>query len=112
MPAVFGFVLLAGGLMVAGCGPTEPAAAPPAVAAEPSWKTAGDAMLARIKPGMTTDEVRQALGKPKDASTVLRGNDALIYWEYEVTTNVLLRVMFDRDGKVLTSKIRSPIPIL
>ncbi len=63
---------------------------------------------ARITPGMSADEVRQALGRPAQNSRY--GNDAGPTWTYRVTSNywhAVFDVDFGADGKVMSVEERA-----
>jgi outer membrane protein assembly factor BamE (lipoprotein component of BamABCDE complex) len=104
---------LAGILAWAGCHRTEHSAtSPEPPTQEEAWKARGDALMAKVKPGMSASEVRDALGTPMKSFTALRGSDDVTTsWDYTVDTNITLRVLFDRNEKVTGAKLRSRFEI-
>lgn len=61
--------------------------------------------LARVRPGMSKDDIRRLLGKPRSVQTFALKQEEVWDWKVgkEVTTDVFFNVHFDLDGHVLTT---------
>lgn len=61
--------------------------------------------LARVTRGMSQDEIRRLLGKPRSVQTFALKREEVWDWKIgrEVTTDQFFNVHFDLDGRVLTT---------
>jgi hypothetical protein len=61
--------------------------------------------FAKIRPGLTQDEVRRLIGKPGETMTFARKKEEVWTWRYEPATGERwhFNVHFDLDGKVVTT---------
>ena len=107
-PLVRLLAVLSGAVWFAGC---QRSASTPAAAAasspKPAWQVRGEEMLAHTKPGMSQDEILQALGKPNEQLTAYQPSGSVIRWRYDVTNGVFVLAVFDTNGKLLTAKLTS-----
>lgn len=60
---------------------------------------------ARVRPGMSKDDIRRLLGKPRSVQTYSLKQEEVWDWKVgkEVTTDVFFNVHFDMLGQVLTT---------
>lgn len=66
----------------------------------PPYQATYELMAAKLKTGMTKDEVRKALGDPTETKGVYGGGNNYGLWLYRIEKSIFLRIRFDNDDKV------------
>jgi hypothetical protein len=94
-------------VVVAGCQRSEPPPAP-VVQEKPTWEARGNAMLAKLRVGMSQDEVVQALGEPTRHNLVMQGGVGTTIWQYDLTERVYVQVQFGPDQRLQSYRVTSP----
>jgi len=59
-------------------------------------------MASKLKVGIVKDDVRKALGDPTETRGVYGGGQNYGLWMYQVDKNIVLKIKFDDNEKVVT----------
>jgi len=103
-------------LCCAGCKPQDAspkAPEPKAVSSAPEeeWRKRGAEMGAKMRQGLTDQEVEQLLGKPTRQRTVLSAGQSITTWAYQLSNNAYFVVRFGRDDRALSWDITSSLRV-
>ncbi|MCG3148145.1 MAG: hypothetical protein PCFJNLEI_01587 [Verrucomicrobiae bacterium] len=95
------------------CGCREPVAPLPPVAPAPASVSAAqtrlDELTAAIKVGMTEDEVVRAVGEASRTKSRISGAITTVAWEYDLGDGRRYRIWFDRENRVTSARLDSPM---
>ncbi len=74
------------------------------------WEKRAAEMKAKLRVGMSQEEVSRLLGDPHRTVATMAGAAETVSWSYDLASNVFFRVRFDGKGKVVNFGATSPVP--